>query len=133
MPVDQSMSTRQRLEPGPDHPITVSPSDTRVLVTRGGTTIADTGEAQVLREAGYPEVMYVPRKDVRMELLEPTDHTTYCPYKGEASYFSIVGAGDDATDAVWTYEMPYAAVAPIREHLAFYPDQVDIDVTTKRG
>lgn len=124
------MSDKQRLQPGPDHPITVTPGDARVIVSRAGTTIADSIEALVLREAEHPDVMYVPRADTRMEFLESTDHTTYCPHKGEASYFSIVGAGDDSANAVWTYESPYDAVAPIRDHLAFYPDQVDIELLT---
>ncbi|TWP36952.1 DUF427 domain-containing protein [Leekyejoonella antrihumi] len=124
------MSDTQRLQPGKDHPITVTPGDTRVIVTRAGTTIADSIEALVLREAAYPDVMYLPRADVRMDLLERTDHTTHCPYKGDASYYSISGAGDESANAVWTYEAPYDAVAPIRDHLAFYPDEVDIELRT---
>jgi uncharacterized protein (DUF427 family) len=60
-----------------------------------------------------------------MTLLERTDHATYCPYKGECSYFSIPSGGDRATNAVWTYEAPYEAVSPIKDHLAFYSDRVD--------
>lgn len=111
--------------PGPDHPITVEPSPLRVIVKAGGHVIADTTEALSLREASYPEVLYVPRKDVDMAKLERTSHTTYCPYKGECSYYSIPAGGQKAINAVWTYETPYEAVGAIKEHLAFYRDRVD--------
>jgi uncharacterized protein (DUF427 family) len=111
--------------PGPDHPITVERSPLHVIVKAGGRVIADTTEALSLREASYPEVLYVPRKDVDMAQLERTSHTTYCPYKGECSYYSISSGGQKAVNAVWTYESPYDAVADIKEHLAFYRDRVD--------
>jgi uncharacterized protein (DUF427 family) len=94
-------------------------------VTSGGRVLADTANALVLREASYPEVFYVPRADVDMSKLQRTSHTTYCPYKGECSYYSIVSGGDKGINAVWTYEQPYEAVAQIKDHLAFYPDRVD--------
>ncbi len=78
-----------------------------------------------LREAAYPAVHYVPRKDVDMALLQRTDHSTYCPYKGDCAYFSIPLDGERSTNAVWTYEAPYPAVVSIKDHLAFYPDRVD--------
>jgi uncharacterized protein (DUF427 family) len=112
-------------QPGPDHPITIKANPARVVVTVGGRVIADTKEALTLREASYPAVQYVPRKDVDMTLLRRTDHATYCPYKGECAYYSIPSGGDRAANSVWTYESPYAAVAEIKDHLAFYPDRVD--------
>ena len=78
-----------------------------------------------MREASYPEVLYVPRDDVDMTKLERTSHATYCPYKGECSYYSIPSGGQKAANAVWSYEMPYDAVASIKDHLAFYRDRVD--------
>jgi uncharacterized protein (DUF427 family) len=111
--------------PGPDHPITIEASPLRVIVKAGGRVIVDTTEALSLREASYPEVLYVPRKDVDMTQLERTAHTTYCPYKGECSYYSIVSGGQKSANAVWSYESPYDAVAPIKDHLAFYRDRVD--------
>jgi uncharacterized protein (DUF427 family) len=111
--------------PGPDHPITIGRSASHIVVKAGGRVIADTTEALALREASYPEVLYVPRKDVDMALLERTSHSTYCPYKGECSYYSIPAGGDKAVNAIWTYESPYDAVSEIKEHLAFYPDRVD--------
>jgi len=111
--------------PGPDHPISVQRSPSRVIVSVAGRVIADTREALTLSEAHYPPVQYIPRKDVDMALLARTDRTTYCPYKGDASYFSIPLGGERAIDAVWSYETPLAAVAGIRDHLAFYPDRVD--------
>ena len=97
----------------------------RVIVSVASRVIADTREALTLREAHYQPVQYIPRKDVDMAQLERTDHTTYCPYKGDASYFSIPVGGERSGNAVWTYETPYAAVAGIKDHLAFYPDRVD--------
>ena len=111
--------------PGPDHPITITPTKGRVTVTVNGQRIADTREALTLQEAAYPPVLYVPRKDVDMEQLQRTSRQTYCPYKGESSYYSIPAGGERSVNAVWTYETPYAAVAEIREHLAFYADRVD--------
>ncbi|WP_250456145.1 DUF427 domain-containing protein [Caballeronia sp. ATUFL_M2_KS44] len=111
--------------PDASHPITIERNASRVVVTTGGTVIADTHDALTLREASYPAVLYIPRKDVDMTRLERTEHATYCPYKGECAYFSISSAGEQGTNAVWTYEEPYEAVESIRGHLAFYPDRVD--------
>ena len=111
--------------PSPDHPITIEPNKSRVLVTLGRRVIADTVAALTLREASYPPVHYIPRKDVDMAALTRSETTTYCPYKGEAAYFSIPAGGDRAIDAIWTYEAPYDAVAEIKDYLAFYPDRVD--------
>jgi uncharacterized protein (DUF427 family) len=111
--------------PGPDHPITIQPNAKRVVVTAGGKVIADTRSALTLKEASYPGVQYIPRKDVNLSLLARTEHATYCPYKGDCNYFSIPDGGERAANAVWTYEAPYAAVAAIKDHVAFYPDRVD--------
>jgi uncharacterized protein (DUF427 family) len=111
--------------PGPDHPITIEPNPKRVVVSIGGKVLADSRDALILREAGYPAVQYIPREDVDMAMLERSVHATYCPYKGDCAYFSIPSGGARAINAVWTYEAPYDAVAAIRNHLAFYPDRVD--------
>jgi len=111
--------------PGPDHPISIERNSGRVVVSLAGRVIADTRDALTLDEAHYPAVQYIPRKDVDMTLLSPTDHTTYCPYKGDATYFSIPLGGERSINAVWSYKAPFAAVAGIRDHLAFYPDRVD--------
>jgi uncharacterized protein (DUF427 family) len=119
------MTTKSIKIPGPDHPITIEPNTSRVVVTLAGQVIADTREALTLREASYPAVQYVPRKDVDMTLLARTSHVTYCPYKGDASYYSIPVGGERSTNAVWTYETPYHAVAAIKDCVAFYPERVD--------
>jgi uncharacterized protein (DUF427 family) len=111
--------------PGPDHPITIAPHGKRVRVTFGGETIVDTHRALSLKEASYPAVLYVPRADARMELLSKTEHGSHCPYKGDASYYSIAAGDKTATNAVWSYEEPFPAMAEIKDHLAFYPDRVD--------
>jgi uncharacterized protein (DUF427 family) len=112
--------------PGPEHPITIERNPNRVVVTVAGRVVADTRNALILREAGYPAVHYVPRKDADMTLLERTEHATYCPYKGDCSYFSIPLDGDRSKNAVWTYEAPYPAVTLIKDHLAVYRDRVDV-------
>ena len=111
--------------PDASHLITIEPSTSHIVVTAGGKTIADTRVSLTLREASYPPVHYIPRKDVDMAQLSRTDHSTYCPYKGDCSYYSIPAGGDRAKNAVWTYEMPYPAVAQIKDYVAFYPDRVD--------
>ncbi len=112
--------------PGPDHPITIEKNPKHVVVTLGGKVIADTHEALILKEASYPAVQYIPRKDADMSLLARTDpFRTHCPYKGDASYFSIPLGGARSANAIWTYEHPHDAVAAIKDHLAFYPDRVD--------
>jgi uncharacterized protein (DUF427 family) len=111
--------------PGPDHPISIERDTERVIVSVAGRVIADTREALTLHEAHYPAVHYIPRKDVDMTLLARTDRTTYCPYKGDAAYFSIPAGGERSINAVWSYEAPYAAVTPIKDYLAFYPERVD--------
>jgi uncharacterized protein (DUF427 family) len=111
--------------PTADHPITITPNPARVVVSVAGRVVADTRAALTLREASYPAVQYIPRKDVDMSLLERTDHSTYCPYKGDCAYYGIPVGGERAADAVWTYEVPFAAVAAIKDHLAFYPNRVE--------
>ncbi|HXI77739.1 MAG TPA: DUF427 domain-containing protein [Steroidobacteraceae bacterium] len=119
------MSAKPKKIPGPDHPITVEPSRAHVIVRVANIEIANSAHALLLREANYPPVLYIPRKDADMSLLERTAHLTYCPYKGDCSYFSIPIGGAKSVNAVWTYESPYAAVAEIQEYLAFYRDRVD--------
>ncbi|GAA3118657.1 DUF427 domain-containing protein [Kribbella aluminosa] len=111
--------------PGPDHPITVEKNPDRVVVKVGDRVVADTRDALSLQEANYPAVQYIPRADVDFTQLERTDHQTYCPYKGDASYYTIL---PDIENAVWTYEQPYNAVADIRDHVAFYPDRLSIEI-----
>jgi len=119
------MSARPVKIPNARHPITVRPNPARVVVRAAGRVIADTASALTLREATYPPVHYIPRKDVDMSQLQRTELSTYCPFKGDCAYYSIPAAGDRGENAAWTYELPFDAVAPIREHLAFYPDRVD--------
>ena len=119
------MTGKKILQPGPDHPITVTATAGRVVVTVAGTVVADSRRALTLQEANYPAVQYIPREDVTIDLLEPTDHLSYCPFKGDSNYFSIPLGGDRSVNAVWTYEDPYPAVAEIKDHVAFYPDRVD--------
>lgn len=123
---EQTNTTAKTIKiPGPDHPITIEHNLKRVVISIGGTILADSRDALILREASYPAVQYIPRKDVNMTLLERSAHATYCPYKGDCAYFSIPSGGARAINAVWTYEAPYEAVAAIRDHLAFYPERVD--------
>jgi uncharacterized protein (DUF427 family) len=120
------MSDKPRRIPGPDHPISIEANAKRLVVKVAGRVIADTTSALTLREANYPPVQYIPRKDADMSLLERTDHATYCPYKGDCSYYSILPGKERSVNAVWTYEHPYEAVQSIKDYLAFYPDRVEM-------
>ncbi len=111
--------------PAPDHPIDIDPSSAHVVVRVAGKIIVDTRNALTLREASYPSVLYLPRSDADLSLLQRTDHATYCPYKGDCSYYSIPLGGAKSINAVWTYENPYAAVEAIKGYLAFYRDRID--------
>ena len=119
--------------PGPDHPITIAPSGDHVVVRSGEATIADSRSTLVLREANYPPVRYVPIADVDRSLLADSELTSYCPYKGEASYYSIAADAEHGTDAVWFYDDPRPAVAEIKGHVAFYPDRVQLSVEAADG
>lgn len=121
------MTTRPILMPSPAHPIAIRACAETVTVGAGPLSIASTRAALILEEASYGPVLYVPRGDVDMALLERSPHTTYCPYKGEANYYSIPALGEAGVNAVWTYEAPFAAVAAIAGHLAFYPDRVSVE------
>jgi uncharacterized protein (DUF427 family) len=111
--------------PGPDHPITIAPVQGKVRVTVAGQTIVESAHALLLEEKDYPPVYYLPREDANMSLLTRTTHYTYCPYKGDCTYYSIPSGGTKSEYAVWTYENPYESVAVIKNHLAFYPTRVD--------
>lgn len=123
------MADRHIKIPGPDHPITIEKTPNRVVVALGGQILADTRNALTLREAKYPAVQYIPRADVDMARLNRTEHTTYCPFKGDCSYYSLPGGEERGINAVWTYEAPFLAVEAIRDYLAFYPDRVEITET----
>jgi len=111
--------------PGPDHPITISPAEGKVRVTVASKIVAESTRVLQLEEKGYPPVYYFPRDDVDTSLLVRTSHYTYCPYKGDCSFYSIPIGGANSENAVWTYEGPYEAVASIGGYLAFYPNRVD--------
>jgi len=117
--------------PGPEHPITITRNPNRVRVSFGGRVVAETTRALSLKEASYPAVQYIPRDDIDMSVYTRTDHTTHCPYKGDASYYSLKVDGRTAENAVWSYEKPYPAMADITGYVAFYPNRVDKIEETK--
>jgi uncharacterized protein (DUF427 family) len=119
--------------PGPDHPITITSSGDHVVVRSGEATIADSRSTLVLQEASYPPVRYIPIVDVDRAQLAASELTTYCPYKGDASYYSITSDEERGTAAVWFYGDPYPAVAEIKDHVAFYPDRVELSVEAADG
>jgi uncharacterized protein (DUF427 family) len=122
------MTTRTRLEPGPDHPITISPTGQHVVVRAGDQVIAETDRALTLEEANYGPVQYVPLEDVDSAVLRSTDHETYCPFKGEASYYTVTTPAGELENVIWTYTEPYDAVSEIAGHAAFYTDRVELTV-----
>jgi uncharacterized protein (DUF427 family) len=111
--------------PGRVHPITITAAPSRIRVIVAGKTIADSRHALILQEASYPPVYYIPRTDLDLTLVERTTHSSYCPYKGDAAYFSIPAGGERSANAIWTYEAPHGPVAEIKDHVAFYSDRVD--------
>jgi uncharacterized protein (DUF427 family) len=118
---------RPRLTPGPDHPITVERWPGHVTVQSGSVVLAETDRALEMHEAVYPAVFYVPLGDVDQHHLERSEHHSWCPYKGQASYFDIVDTGEqDVSAAVWYYDDPSPAVADIEGHVAFYTDRVSV-------
>ena len=123
------MSHPEILEPSAGHPITIEPTKGRVQVRVNGELVADTTGALALREATLPAVQYIPIGDVVQDKLTHTDTSTYCPFKGDASYYSVTSAaGDTVEDVIWTYEQPFPAVAAIAGHVAFYPNKAEISV-----
>ena len=119
------MKENQIKIPGPDHPISIQRNPARVVVSVAGRVVADTRNALTLREADYPPVQYIPHKDVDLTQLKRTDHATYCPYKGDCSYYSVPAGGKKSVNAVWSYEDPFPSVAQIKGYVAFYPDRID--------
>ena len=123
------MTDRPVLEPTAEHPITVEPTGKHVTVRVNGELVADTRTALTLQESTYPAVQYIPLGDVVQDRLRHSDTTTYCPFKGDASYYHVTtAAGDTVENVIWTYEQPYPAVGDIVGHVAFYPDKADIAV-----
>jgi uncharacterized protein (DUF427 family) len=120
--------TKEIKIPDAGHPISIDASTIRVVARAGDTVIADTSRALILREAEYPPVYYIPLDDVVPGVLRPSTSDSYCPYKGNASYYDVVLPGGEAlADAVWTYQAPYPAVDTIAGHVAFYTDRVQVD------
>lgn len=109
----------------PEHTITIKPTTQRVRAVLNGETIADTTRALVMQEGTYAPCYYVPRADVRENLITPTATDSYCPFKGIASYWTFSVEEKVAVDAAWSYQNPYDEVMEIKGHLAFYPDRVD--------
>jgi uncharacterized protein (DUF427 family) len=112
--------------PGADHPIAIEPFRGHVTVRFGDTLVADTESALELKEANYPPVLYIPRRDAKLAHYERSAHRTHCPYKGDASYFTLVDGPHRAENAVWSYEDPFPAMKQIANHIAFYRDKVTI-------
>ena len=119
------MARSEAYEKYPDHKVVVELSPSSVRVEFAGQTVADSRRPWRVLEGSYPPVVYVPREDVEVSLLEKTGHSTYCPFKGHASYYTIRVGERVAENAIWSYEDPYDQVADLKECVAFYPDRVD--------
>ncbi|MDF1790838.1 MAG: DUF427 domain-containing protein [Thalassobaculaceae bacterium] len=113
----------------PEHRVALKPAGRRVLVTLGGETVADSTQAILCEESNHGPVYYVPMVDTRVDAFTPTARSTYCPYKGTASYWSISAGGTKAENAAWSYDLPYDECAALAKHVAFYGDKVDVRVT----
>jgi uncharacterized protein (DUF427 family) len=115
--------------PDPNHPITVTRAPTRVQVLFAGHLLADSGDVLVLKEADYDPVYYFPRKDIEMAVLQHSDHRTHCPYKGDASYFTIMRDATIVENVAWSYVSPLSGRSDIAGRIAFYPQHVEFRVT----
>jgi len=115
------------------HTITITQADQHVVVTLGGEKLAESDRPVLLDETGYPTRYYLPREDVRTDLLTPTDHATTCPFKGQASYWSAQIDGETHENLVWSYETPIPAAAGITGLMCFYPDRVELTVNGERA
>lgn len=113
----------------PTYSITIKRFSGTVVVFFADAVIASTGHARVLREQGHEPVYYIPFEDIYFEFLRRSETRSYCPFKGHASYWSVIASGQTSKDVMWSYEDPYAEVAAIRDHGAFYPGKVRIDIT----
>ena len=113
----------------PDKIITIEPYVGTVTVRAGDTVIASSTKAKVLSEAPYPAVFYIPFADIDFDRLSGTEHKTHCPYKGDASYWSVLPAGEAGQNAMWAYERPFDEMTEIRDHGAFYASKVTIEAT----
>ena len=123
------MTERPVLTPTAEYPITVTPTGRHVTVRVADQVVADTDAALTLQESSHPAVQYIPLSDVAEQMLSSTDTASYCPFKGDASYYSVTtAAGTTVTDAAWTYRRPFPAVAAVAGHVAFYPDKAEITV-----
>ena len=111
--------------PDATHSITIERSLVRVVVKAGGKVLAESGRALALKESGKPAVLYIPRKDVRLDSLERSPTASYCPYKGDAQHYDIAAQNTRIANACWSYDEPYWAVAEIEKHIAFDPDLID--------
>jgi uncharacterized protein (DUF427 family) len=120
------MTDRPVLQPSATHPITVTPTGKHVTVRVNGEVVADTTDAVTLQESTYAAVQYIPLADVVPTALQRSDTTSYCPFKGDASYYHVTAGGDTVEDVIWTYEQPYAAVSDIAGRVAFYPDKAEV-------
>ena len=111
----------------PDHTVTTERAPGTVRITRGGLTLADTDRAIILREKGYDPVAYIPREHVAMDAMEPVSKSTHCPFKGDASYYTITGGGEPITAGAWSYETPFDEVSDIAGHIAFDRQHVAVE------
>lgn len=109
-----------------DHSITIDLSDVHVRVFANDEMVAQSLHALRVLETGHDPVLYLPPEDVRMEIFQQTSHSTHCPYKGDASFWTITIGGGQIVNAAWSYEYPIEQAAQLKEYIAFYADKVDV-------
>ncbi|TGQ35748.1 MULTISPECIES: DUF427 domain-containing protein [unclassified Mesorhizobium] len=127
--MDQIANRSPGFQRNPDKVITVEAYRGTVVVRAGETVVASSTKAKLLSEPPYSPVFYIPFEDIDFGQLGKTDLTTHCPYKGDASYWSVLPAAEAGKDAMWAYEQPFDEMAEIRNHGAFYPNKVTIEAT----
>jgi uncharacterized protein (DUF427 family) len=127
--MDQIANPSPGFQRNPGKVITVEPYIGTVTVRAGDVVIASSTKAKVLAESPYPRVLYIPFEDIDFDQLRKTELSTHCPYKGNASYWSVLPAAEAGRDAMWAYEQPFDEMVEIRDYGAFYPHKVMIEAT----
>ena len=117
------------LEKIPDYAVDIEPAGVTVTVRCHGETLAQSDRALLMQETRHADVYYLPRDDVNLALLTPTDHSTFCPFKGHASYWTFRAGDAEEPNVVWSYEDPYPEVGAIKDYMAFYANRTEIAAT----
>ena len=130
MPQFSMIPERARiLEKIPDYAVTSEPLDQTVRILYQGTVVAESSEALLVKETKHADVVYMPRDALDMSYFSPTDHSTYCPFKGHANYWSVAVETSTDDNIAWSYDNPYPEVAQLKDYVSFYTDRTSMELS----